>query len=372
MLKLCGACNGRNGGVFETAANDSGCFICRGACASLQPIAAAAIRGDEKQFRRFSVRTSIPDRMLAREEEAWDVFCGESVKSGINRALSTKIAGDTGLEYSPQWPDVIYTFSFSEEGKCAASSAIADQFFFGRYYKSSREMAQSAWDCPSCRGRGCAKCNRTGKKHDSIEENVCIPAAEFLGAASAEMHSSGREDVDVTNTAGRPFVLAVHKPKKFIASAKDLESAVNSPGKGVRIVLFKQVPPSWVSMVSDSHFDKAYVAEIECACDAKKAEAGVLSLSGAMLEQRTPLRVAMRRADLVRKRRILELSVLSSSPLRVRIKAEAGTYIKEFISGDGGRTNPSVSGVLGCDAKCINLEVEKIDDSFLGDMLGMV
>ena len=47
------------------------------------------------------------------------------------------------------------------------------------------------------------------------------------------------------------------------------------------------------------------------------------------------------------------------------IAAEAGTYIKEFISGDGGRTSPSVAELLGRPVNCTFLVVTSIEDAFL-------
>jgi tRNA pseudouridine synthase 10 len=54
------------------------------------------------------------------------------------------------------------------------------------------------------------------------------------------------------------------------------------------------------------------------------------------------------------------------------ITAEAGTYIKELVSGDGGRTEPSITGVLGMKALCKKLEVTEIEDGFLDLCLGSV
>jgi len=39
------------------------------------------------------------------------------------------------------------------------------------------------------------------------------------------------------------------------------------------------------------------------------------------------------------------------------VRTESGAYIKELISGDGGRTRPSVAEILGVDARCEALDV---------------
>ena len=93
----------------------------------------------------------------------------------------------------------------------------------------------------------------------------------------------------------------------------------------------------------------------------------ILSNFKGVIDQQTPNRVAHRRSDLLRKRIIKDLSVVSHEANKVKIKifCEPGTYIKELISSDKGRTNPSISSLLKCEAKCIDLIVSKINDGFL-------
>jgi len=77
------------------------------------------------------------------------------------------------------------------------------------------------------------------------------------------------------------------------------------------------------------------------------------------LEQRTPERVSQRRADLVRRRRVEEVELLECGghEFSLRVRAQSGTYIKELVSGDGGRTQPSVTGLLGAPCRCVELDV---------------
>ena len=42
--------------------------------------------------------------------------------------------------------------------------------------------------------------------------------------------------------------------------------------------------------------------------------------------------------------------------------SDAGTYIKELVHSDEGRTNPSVSGKLGVDCEILWLDVDQIHD----------
>jgi len=69
--------------------------------------------------------------------------------------------------------------------------------------------------------------------------------------------------------------------------------------------------------------------------------------------------VAHRRADLVRVRRLIdaEVKIVSKQEVELVLRGEGGLYIKELVSGDEGRTLPSLSGVLGVVALVTELDV---------------
>lgn len=80
-------------------------------------------------------------------------------------------------------------------------------------------------------------------------------------------------------------------------------------------------------------------------------------LQGCTLAQRTPERVAHRRADKIRKRNVIETSNPSINVdddgkmiAEFSLRCESGTYVKETVHGDGGRTQPSIASLIK--AKC--------------------
>ncbi len=80
-------------------------------------------------------------------------------------------------------------------------------------------------------------------------------------------------------------------------------------------------------------------------------------LEGVNLAQRTPERVAHRRADLVRRRKVIEtrgaaVQIDDSGSISVEftLRCESGTYVKETVHGDDGRTQPSIASLIK--AKC--------------------
>ena len=46
---------------------------------------------------------------------------------------------------------------------------------------------------------------------------------------------------------------------------------------------------------------------------------------------------------------------------RIGLETEAGTYIKEFVHGDLGRTQPNLKEILGKEVDILKLDVEKVD-----------
>jgi len=51
--------------------------------------------------------------------------------------------------------------------------------------------------------------------------------------------------------------------------------------------------------------------------------------------------------------------------LELEIEAQGGAYIKEFISGDDGRTIPSIASILGTESTCVELDVIAVDQKGL-------
>jgi tRNA pseudouridine synthase 10 len=82
-------------------------------------------------------------------------------------------------------------------------------------------------------------------------------------------------------------------------------------------------------------------------------------LTNTSIKQQTPLRVLHRRADLMREKYIYKVKVKKVSPKKaeMEIRCQGGLYVKELVSGDEGRTTPSVSELLANKAKPIKLDV---------------
>jgi len=380
-MHLCQLCNLANDSSFPLGE----CGICGGKTGKTdQMVKEAQSLLKKEDAKTFSISTVIPKDWLINEEKAWDesIDRAESVKNFFNRRISSALAGASGARYLADG-EVRLVFDYA---KGAVELQRNELFVFGRYKKHSAGLSQSRWKCSRCDGKGCrerrdvpehlangtpfakcAQCEGKGKLYESIEERIGEPMKKAADADEYVLHASGREDVDATNSAGRPFVLELKCPKK---RKLDLDSIAREIAERGDVSIHDQriVPRSFVEVVTESHFDKTYEAEVEFAREIGDEEIEkIRTLEGKMILQQTPRRVAHRRADLVRHRRVKHIEVVNAKGANATliVEAEAGTYIKELISSDDGRTNPSVAGILGMNARCKRLEVTMISDAFL-------
>ena len=94
----------------------------------------------------------------------------------------------------------------------------------------------------------------------------------------------------------------------------------------------------------------------------EQVAAALDSVSNLSVAQDTPIRVVHRRAPLVRMKTIISMQSrwVNQHWFELTIVASAGTYIKEFVHGDLGRTEPSVGSLLGCAADIFQLDVLEV------------
>jgi tRNA pseudouridine synthase 10 len=373
-FELCKHCIGRIAKAKASkpvshAADEKTCYICKGALSSAGKLAEQAFDSAKNlEWHTFSVSSSFPKPVFVREQQVADHFPPEnfsSIKNSANAKLILQISSLSGKENSQRFADIVFEIDFSN-GK--ANARPLPIYVFGRYLKLSREVCQSRWHCSACGGKGCEECRGSGMNYPSVEDELGKIFVPAFGASGCSLHASGREDVDVRALGtGRPFVLELKNPKKRSADLSKIEQAF-SANERVQVLGLRLVRPTFIDAVCNSHFDKEYSALVSADRPLSQKDAdAVQCLSGMLLFQQTPKRVMARRADMTRKRRVHSISAecVKGGKLRLRIFAEAGTYIKELISSDGGRTKPSVSEILSCKAACDELDVVAIRDYFL-------
>lgn len=243
--------------------------------------------------------------------------------------------------------------------------------FEGRYRKLTRDLPQTKFFCPECKGGGCDRCEGFGKlTRDSVQELIGWVAMPRLKARRNKFHGAGREDMDVRMLGrGRLFVFEAFKCKRPMIDLEELAGEINRRNEGrLEISDLRFCDRKRVVEIKETKCSKEYGALIQVIGehDVAKLEACLQELTNRgriEVVQRTPQRVAHRRADLERIRwiEITGFERVGDNWL-LAIQSEHGTYIKEAISGDDGRSNPSIGALLGVECKCVELDVNEIMD----------
>ncbi len=202
---------------------------------------------------------------------------------------------------------------------------------------------------------------------DSVEELIGRPALELTGGKEHSFHGMGREDIDALMLGtGRPFVLEVKEPRIRSIDLDSLQNGINSSTDKVQVSGLRPSKGDEVVRIKSARPIKQYRALVAFDAPVKEENLNevVVSLGGTRIKQQTPQRVMHRRSDLNRERAILELKarLLGSQEAEFEITAEAGTYIKEFIHGDGGRTVPNLAEKLGVACQVMELDVLYLAD----------
>jgi tRNA pseudouridine synthase 10 len=247
-------------------------------------------------------------------------------------------------------------------------------FVEGRYRKLSRDLPQTVFFCPDCKGhprrrKGCVRCEGFGKlTRDSVQELIGWVLGKAFQTRKHKFHGAGREDVDVRMLGrGRPFITEMIGPKVSDVNLAELEAEINRRNEGrLEVEGFHWTEKARVRVLKESKHAKEYQARVAFEGEIDPAKVEELLGQRIQLEQQTPSRVAHRRADMIRERwieyRAIDVAE-DGNTLEVRVATEHGTYVKEAISGEGGMTRPSLGELLGgVSCKCEALDVLDILD----------
>jgi len=342
------------------------CHLCQGRLESLENSTSLAIaKLKEYEYKTILVGIELPVEAEEREDEfkgKFTIVHGESLRNEFSRNIGKRIAEATGKQIEHEHPEVVVLINpFTEKVTLQVNPA----YIGGRYRKLVRGIPQSRWFCGKCRGKGCKKCNWTGRMYsESVEEIVGYPALKMMDGEDIALHGAGREDIDARMLgSGRPFVLEVKKPRRRFINLKNLRKTINTSANGkVEVSDLYFANKDVVRRLKRSESSqKLYKATVEVGKHVSQKQLTELqkALSGAAIKQQTPKRVMHRRADLVREKYIYEAHVKRLTPNRfqIEIRSQGGLYIKELITGDDGRTVPSVSQILGVKAVPLALDV---------------
>ena len=329
------------------------------------------------EFERYLIGTRAPQFLVEAEDELRQrhhITTGEPWNRSFNRAVGRRL-GEVFQEQQGRLvavdfrqPEVVVQLDLTWE---KATLQINPIYLFGRYKKFKRGIPQTHWPCKACKGKGCKACNGSGAQYpESVESLLGERLKRRCQAQSYVLHGAGREDIDARMLGtGRPFVLELKQPRKRPTNWEALAAEVNAAAQGkVEVMGLTPVGTSMVGAIKTKKAQKRYrvVVAFERCPDQATLDAALNALLGT-IEQRTPQRVAHRRADLVRKRELFQVEgkLLDAQTAEITLLGAGGLYIKELISGDGGRTAPSLAAKLGTNTTVTELDVLDILGKFL-------
>jgi len=331
---------------------------------------AAAEKLQEVQFDNFLVGTRVDPVLQAREEELWSVVGqehAEPIKSELNREIGKAVYAINGKDVEFKNPQVV---ALVDTRFAHVELDVAPLFFYGRYRKLSREIPQTKWPCRVCQGKGCQRCGDTGKMYaTSVQEQVGDVILPYAKAREHFFHGMGREDIDALMLGnGRPFVIEISHPVVRDLDLAAIGQEINDKGKG--LVEVEGLRPSTreeVRKIKDATPEKEYRVQVSIHGKVNKGRVDEVlrTFNRTRIVQRTPVRVSHRRADLKRERYIVYvvLEEFQDDRMTLRLRTESGTYVKEFVHGDEGRTEPNLSEMLGVPCTVDALDVIGIIDS---------
>ncbi len=232
-------------------------------------------------------------------------------------------------------------------------------FVGGRYNKYSRTLSQTPWIVDGQR-----------KSESSVEELICEKISSLVRCDCHKFSSSGREDVDVQMLGtGRPFLVELLNPKNISFSKENLEiveQEINKSTTDIQVRNLSQVSKEATDVIRKSNEDKKkHYSALIWTPEEITPEAVAFLNDTKFLEiaQKTPIRVLHRRSQAVRKRIIYQFvaKFMNSHHFTLCLSTQAGTYIKEFVHGDFGRTQPNLRLLMKQDVDILQLDVLEVE-----------
>ncbi|MEM5793525.1 MAG: tRNA pseudouridine(54/55) synthase Pus10 [Candidatus Aenigmatarchaeota archaeon] len=300
------------------------------------------------EFDTFLIGTKLPGKLMLKEQKLWEkvgVDWCETLRSEINRILGKEVEKLTKKRMDRLMPDIVVLYDL-ETGKVELN--VRSIYIYGKYQKLVRNIPQTTW--------------KRRVYPVAVQDIIAKPFMMQTRAEAHRLHGAGREDVDVRCLGWRPFVLELIKPRKRGIKLTEGRKMINK-SKKVKVKDLKIVDRKMVTRVKSIKPDKVYRCVVEFEKPLENLEE-IKKLENSIIVQQTPRRVLGRRVDTTRKKKIKEIKyrVLGKKRLEIVVRTQAGTYVKELIHGDNGRTNPNIQDLINNKVKSIKLDVIKICD----------
>ncbi|KAI8064530.1 hypothetical protein BC940DRAFT_305965 [Gongronella butleri] len=327
---------------------------------------------------RISVTTqhepSVDDHLFLTETEKHLLVVRKVRKKGITKLVGTSrnMVADALNKLTAAEAHKLTTVplpSHPEKFTVSVTSMHDPVHTGGRYLKFSRECSQTPWVV-------------RGQKLADISVSECIMPIfqKHHQCKGVKFTTAGREDANVRMLGhGRPFFVELSDPVRTVLPLeeyKQMEDEINNaPTKDiVQVRLVSPIKATDINLIKDGEESKrktyqALVWVSSPVTDELISKCNELGSKEIEVSQHTPVRVTQRRAMMERRKLIHSMTMRrASEDLKdahfavIQLNTQAGTYIKEFVHGDLGRSMPNLSSLLGIEAAdLLELDVMEVD-----------
>ncbi|MEM5871801.1 MAG: tRNA pseudouridine(54/55) synthase Pus10 [Candidatus Aenigmatarchaeota archaeon] len=318
--------------VFSIPNENKICVLCENFFENLPEISKKIISKLKKiEFRTFLLGVRLTDSIVMTEEMFWEKIENEhkeSVKSDIHEALRNLIIKKLKRKYEEKKPEITIIF---DKGKNDIEISISPLYIYGEYKKYTRGLPQTY-----------SKYHR-----ESVQGIIAKPIMKIAKGSLNVFHAMGREDKEARCLAWRPFVIEIKNPLKRNLNLAKIQREVNK-NKKVKIRKLRYSNKEELIKIKIAKPFKIYRLIVEFEKPINNIE-NVYKIIGT-IKQRTPFRFIDVKEDRVRYKKVknIKWKRINNKKYQFEITAESGIYIKELITGDDGRTTPSIAEVLGC------------------------
>lgn len=342
--------------ICPSTDHETNCVCCFGLSSNMQ-IVKDTVASEIGPFSYHDVQIEIPPSLIKTDNDIIKEF---SLPSSCNIKNYLRAKVNRELAHTESGPTLIIKIKGPKDVSCKLK--WPDLFITGRYFKNSRRVSNGRFF--------------KGQSISSVETELTKTFAKFIKCSSFTFASSGREDADVRMIgSGRPFSLRVQNPVP-VGTPSDIDDYVSSiaalipsevecdncvAASGVHIVLYQpNMEPKHMKRY------RCVVAFSRAVTDEQLERInGVVNMT---LYQRTPLRVAQKKTIQDKEKTIMKLGYTKISPKFITLDLETskGTYIKEFVNSDFGRTRPSLGEIL-CPEDPIQCQLLQLDVVYVAE-----
>lgn len=322
------------------------CIICENLFSDIPLVIKKIIRDLKKiDFKTFMVGIRMNDALIMNEELLWEkigIKYSEPIKADIGRKITRAIAVKTGKKPEQGKPDIIIIFDVQKNMTEIFSNPL---FIYGKYKKFSRGLPQTS----------------SPLYKESVQDIIAKPFMKATKGSSHVLHAMGREDREARCLAWRPFVLEIKQPMSRRLGLKSLKRQIDKSPK-IKVSSLRYSDRKEIAEIKAKKPYKVYRAVVDFEMPVEGIER--LKKIVGTIKQRTPFRVLGRKEDRTKHKKIksIKWKRINTKRYQFEIKAESGLYLNEMISGDAGRTRPSVSQILGNQAKLKQFDLVGLEE----------